>query len=319
MPKKINVAVIGTGSMGKNHARVYSEMKNCKLVAICDIDPETMKKISQEFHCRGYLDYKEMLQKEKIDAVSIAVPTKSHKEIAVYCLNKKISTLVEKPIAFTLKEADQIIKSAKDNDTLLTVGHIERFNPAIIKISDIINKKGLGDVISINTKRLGPFVPKKRDTGVILDLAVHDIDIINNLFKKNPKKVFANAGSFILKDKEDCAEIFLDYGHSSGHIQVNWISPVKIRELTLTGTKGYVRLNYITQEIEIYKSIFSKKENGSIQILSEPKILKIKYKEPLKMELKDFIDNVIQGTEPSVSAEQAREALNIALQSLNKV
>lgn len=319
MAKKINVAVIGTGNMGRNHVRVFSELKSCNLIAFCDINSEVTKKISKEFNLKGYLDYKEMLSVEKIDAVSIAVPTKIHKEITVYCLANNINTLVEKPIAFTLKEAKDIIAAEKKTKAKLTVGHIERFNPAVVKLAEIVKKGELGEIISINTKRLGPHVPKKRDTGVILDLAVHDIDIINYLFGKNPIKIFANAGNFILSDKEDCAEIFLDYGKASGHIQVNWISPIKIRELELTGTRGYARVNYITQEVQIYKSVFSKKEDGYVQILSEPEMVKVEYKEPLKMELGSFINCIIRKTTPAVLPEEAENALNIALKSLSKI
>ncbi len=316
--KKLKVAVIGTGNMGKNHVRVFGELKNCNLVAICDINFQTMEKISKEFNCKGYLNYKEMLAKEKIDAVSIAVPTKLHKEVAVYCLKNNICTLVEKPIACTLKEAQEIISTENKARAKLTVGHIERFNPAIIKLRQIIRRGELGQIISINTKRLGPHIPKKRDTGVILDLAVHDIDIINNLFNRNPVKVYANAGSFILKDKEDCAEIFLDYGKASGHIQVNWISPVKIRELELTGTKGYAKVDYIAQEIQIYKSIFSKERDGYMQVLSQPKIFKLKYKEPLKEELNSFILSIIKGKNFLVSPFDAKDTLGIALEALKK-
>ena len=313
MPKKINVAVIGTGSMGKNHARVYSEMKNCKLIAICDIDSETMKKISQEFHCRGYLDYKEMLQKEKIDAISIAVPTKSHKDITIYCLKNKISTLVEKPIAFSLKEADQIIESAENNNVLLTVGHIERFNPAVQKLKKIIEKGILGEIVSIEAKRVGPFIPKNRDTGVLLDLAVHDIDIMNYLYQTNPNSIFSNGGKVISEKYEDYAEIFLKYGKRSGYIHVNWINPVKIRELTVTGTKGYAHLNYIKQEMYIYKNFISGK------LTSDFKKIPIKFQESLKLELESFIKNVINKTEPLVSGINGKKALEVANKALNNI
>ncbi|HNZ83835.1 MAG TPA: Gfo/Idh/MocA family oxidoreductase [Candidatus Pacearchaeota archaeon] len=316
MLKKINVAVIGTGNMGRNHVRVYSEMKNCKLIAICDIDFDTMNKISQEFHCKGYLDYKEMLEKEKIDAVSIAVPTKSHKEIAVYCLNKNINTFLEKPIAYTTQEANEILKVANQSKGKFTVGHIERFNPAVLQLDKLVKKGRLGKILSINAKRLGPYIPKKRDTGVILDIAVHDIDIINFLMNRLPKEIYANGGNLINNYLDDYADIFLKYDDFSAYVQVNWISPLKIRELSVTGTKGFAKLNYITQDLEFYKR--SEKKIVANKT-AEPVIVKIKKQEPLKFELEYFISMISKGKKNMMTGKEARDALDITIKALNKI
>jgi UDP-N-acetylglucosamine 3-dehydrogenase len=316
MAKKINVAVIGTGSMGKNHVRVFSELKNCNLVAICDIDKDVMQKISNDFKCKGYLDYKEMIKNEKIDTVSIAVPTKSHKDIAIFCLQNGIHILLEKPITYTLKEADAILKIANTTNKKFTVGHIERFNPAVLQLDKIIKAGKLGKIISINAKRLGPYLPKKRDTGVILDIAVHDIDIINFLTNKLPKQIYANGGNLINNKLEDYADIFLKYDDFSAYVQVNWINPIKIRELTVTGTKGFAKLNYITQELEIYKR---SEKNPLLNQTTEPILIKVKKQEPLKAELEYFASMILNDKKNMMTGIEARNALDITLKALNKI
>lgn len=314
---KINVAVIGTGNMGKNHARIFSELKDCNLVAICDINPKTMEQISKEFSCHGYLDYKKMLAEEKIDAVSIAVPTKQHKKISIDCLNKKINTLVEKPIACNLKDAEIIINTAKANKTLLTVGHIERFNPAIVALKKKIDKGVLGEIVSIDAKRVGPFVPKNRDTGVILDLAVHDVDIFNYLLNDYPSHIYANGGRSKQNNFEDYADIFLIFKKVSGHIQVNWVNPIKIRELSITGTKGYARLNYITQELFLYNDL--EINNNLLKKTSSQEKVEIKYGEPLKLELQSFLNSVAKKTTPLVNPEDAKNTLKITKIALKRI
>ncbi|HPM08644.1 MAG TPA: Gfo/Idh/MocA family oxidoreductase [Candidatus Pacearchaeota archaeon] len=316
MAKKINVAVIGTGNMGKNHVRIFSQLKSVDLVAICDINPKTKKEISNLYKCNGYLDYKEMLAKEKIDAVSIAVPTKSHKEIAIYCFKKNINTLLEKPIAHTTQEANEILEIANQSKAKFTVGHIERFNPAVLELSKLIKNGKLGKVLSINTKRLGPYVPKKRDTGVILDIAVHDIDIINFLMNALPKEIYANGGNLINNNLEDYADIFLKYDGFSAYVQVNWINPLKIRELAVTGTKGFAKLNYITQELEFYKR--SKKKIVANKT-AEPIIVKVKKQEPLKFELEYFVSMVLKNKKNMITGIEARDALDITVKALNKI
>lgn len=317
--KKAKIAVIGVGNMGKNHARILFESKNADLVAICDIDKNKKEEFSQKYKCHGYLSHRDLLEKEDLDAVIIAVPTKSHKEIAVDCLKKKINVLVEKPIAYTLQDAQAIVRAAKKSKVILTVGHIERFNPAIAELKKKIDKGELGEIISIDAKRVGPFVPKKRDTGVILDLAVHDVDIFNYLLNQYPKNVYANGGSSQKADFEDYADIFLIFGKKTGHIQVNWVNPVKIRELSITGTKGYAKLNYITQELLIYKSLFINDENNISKTTSQQEKVDIEYGEPLKLEINAFIKCLEKRENPNVAPEQAKKALEITKKALKKI
>ncbi|MFA5165754.1 MAG: Gfo/Idh/MocA family oxidoreductase [Candidatus Paceibacterota bacterium] len=319
---KLKVAVIGAGNMGKNHVRVYSELPNCQLVAICDINEDLARQFGEKYRCNYYQDFRQMLDSEELDAVSVVVPTKSHKAIAVEILKRKINCLVEKPIAFNIAEGQAIISAARASGALLSVGHIERFNPAVAKLLDLVEDGVLGSIISIEAQRVGPYVPKNRDTGVLIDLAVHDIDIINHLLKSGPQKVYSKGGRIVDEIFEDHAEIFLDYGKTSGYVQVNWITPLKIRRLRVTGSKGYAELDYITQKLfvcDTYYKVNVKKIGKEKLDTSGQREIPIKFREPIKEELKSFLDCVLKNKKPMVSGEEGLLALDITLKALKRM
>jgi len=316
----INVAVIGTGNMGKYHARVYSEMDTCNLVAVADINKETGQRIAEIHGCKYYEDFKDMLEKEDIDAVSIVVPTKLHKKVALACMDKVKAILIEKPITVTMEEAEEVIKRADEMNVKLMVGHIERFNPAVGKLREIVDSGELGDIISITSKRVGLFPPQMNDSNVIIDLAVHDIDVCGFILKKSPQEIFSVSGRAINSIREDYADIFIKYkDNPSLFIQVNWLTPVKIRMLYITGTKGYAELNYMTQELVLYKGNY--KNNGSSfedfvkSTTPEKIIIPIEKKEPLKEEIKSFI-SCVNGSTCLSSGRDGLEALKIALKAM---
>lgn len=311
-------AVIGVGNMGKHHARVYSEMDGVELVSVSDVD-EKRKEVAERFGCKFYNDYREMIDKEDIDAVSIVVPTKLHKEVALECINKGKNVLVEKPISDTPENAREIIDAAKDKGVKLAIGHVERFNPAVQKLKEIIKKGELGEVTTVVARRVGVFPSQVQDANVIIDIGVHDIDILNYLIGKKPNKVFARSGRALSKNRDDYADILLRYDGANAFIQVNWITPVKIRNLAVTGTRGYAELNYITQELVYYKSNYRVIDNFSDVIkFGTPEIVKIEVEksEPLKMELSDFIESISKNRKPVVSGEDGLSALEIALESI---
>ncbi|MFH8039120.1 MAG: Gfo/Idh/MocA family oxidoreductase [Candidatus Aenigmatarchaeota archaeon] len=319
--KETKVAVIGVGNMGRHHVRVYSELTNVKLVAISDVNKNVGEIIAKKYGCKFYCNYKEMLEKEEIDGVSIATPTSLHKDVALDVINANKHVLIEKPLADTVENAKKIIKAAKEKDVKLMVGHIERFNPAVRKLKEIINERKLGDIKTIIIRRVGLFPPRIKDTNVIIDLAIHDIDICNYLLGKEPAVLYATAGKALTNRQEDYADIFLRYGTINVFIQVNWITPVKIRNLSITGTKGYAELNYITQDLKIYESIFEKSRDETFEEVvkfGQPKEIHISVnkKEPLKEELKSFI-SYINGGVCEASGEEALKALEVATKIIN--
>lgn len=319
----INVAVIGLGNMGKHHARNYAAMEGVKLVAVCDLKQDLARLTAEKCGCKCYFNYQEMLQNEDIQAVSIVVPTAFHRSVALDCLEKGLDILIEKPIASTLADGEAIITLAQEKKALLQVGHIERFNPAVRKLKQIMKDGKLGEVTSIIARRVGAVPVQIRDANVIIDLAVHDIDIINYLYEAYPEKILGAMGKAMIEKREDYADIFLRYGKRSGFIQVNWITPVKIRNLTVTGSKGYAELNYITQELIVYESNYTKEgvdEYGDYVIkfgVPDKTIIGVEQEEPLLLELKSFIDCVRTRKQPLVSGEVGLAALRVALEVMD--
>ena len=298
----IRVGVIGAGSMGKNHIRIYSEMPDVKLVGISDIDAELVKGLAKQYNTRPFTDYNKLLA-EGLDAVSIVVPTKMHKDVAINALKAGSNVLVEKPIADSVENAEAILSAAKEAGRFVMVGHIERFNPAIIKLKQIIDSGLLGKIVSISTTRVGPYNPRIRDVGVILDIGVHDIDVISFLYGRQVNQIYAVAGADI-HSMEDHATIHMRFDHEfSGLVEVNWLTPHKVRKLTAVGLKGVAYLDYIDQTVELHDSNWVREA-------------KIEQKEPLRNELEHFIDCIGSSRQPEPAGEDGIHALNVSLAAI---
>ena len=298
----IRVGVIGAGAMGKNHIRIYSEMPGVELAGISDIDKDLVEGLAQEYDTQAFTDYNELL-KLGLDAVSIVVPTKLHRQVAVECIRAGANVLVEKPIADSVENAQAIIDAAKEQGKVVMVGHIERFNPAVIRLKEIIDSGLLGKIVSISTTRVGPYNPRIRDVGVILDIGVHDIDIISCLYGKHVNQVYAVAGADI-HSFEDHATIHMRFDHEfSGLVEVNWLTPHKVRKLTALGVEGVAYLDYMDQTVELHDSGWIRKA-------------KVEQKEPLKNELEYFVDCVREGKQPNPSGEEGMHALKVSLAAI---
>lgn len=313
----MRVGVIGTGSMGKNHARIYSGMNGVDLVGIVDLDERAGKSLASRHGCEYYKDHRQFLLKERPDAVSVCVPTSLHYTVSLDVIRHGVNLLIEKPITKNLQDAEEIVSLAKRAGVKLAIGHIERFNPAVQRLKKLIDKGKLGKITSILARRVGLFPPRIKDANVIIDIAVHDIDIFNYLLGKIPVKINASAGKALVNDREDYADIFLEYNGTNGLIEVNWITPVKIRVLNVTGTKGYAELNYITQDLVMYESIYKKTYDrfGDFVVkFGEPKkrLLHVRKEEPLKLELENFIQAVKNDRQPLVPGEDGLLVLRIA-------
>ncbi len=317
----LNAAVIGVGNMGRHHARVYSEIEGVNLIAVADSDEKNGRNIAKKFRCRFYCDYIEMLDKEKIDAVSIAVPTSLHRIISLSCINRGVPLLIEKPIADSVVAARRIMTLSRKKKVPICIGHIERFNPGIQKLKQLIDKGRFGRIISISSKRVGLFPPQIKDTDVIIDLAVHDIDICNYLLGMQATTINARAGKALNSKRFDYADIILGYNGVDVTIQVNWITPVKVRQLSITGTEGYAELNYLNQTLKLYKSVYQKTFDSYgdyIVKFGTPKAeeLNLAGVEPLKLEIENFIDHIKSGNSNVVSARDGLSSLSIALKAI---
>ena len=318
---KLRVAVIGTGNMGRNHVRNYFMLPESELVAIADVNPEA-KSLAEDYKAKFFTDYKEMLEEARPDAVSVVVPTPFHLEVATEVMSRGIHCMLEKPIASSVEEADKLIACAKKNNVTFTVGHIERFNPVIKKLKQMVDDDAIGEITSVVCKRVGGFPAVEPKTDVVIDLAVHDVDIANYLLGQKPKSISSHGSRTRHSRKIDSAEILMDYGRASGFIQANWLTPVKIRKIALTGSLGYLEANYITQELVYYKHNMKKieKEGFTEFVLQvgdpEKRIIKVDFEEPLAAELKAFLAKAMGRTAAIVDPSDAREALRVSLEAI---
>jgi UDP-N-acetylglucosamine 3-dehydrogenase len=271
-------------------------------VGIADVSKERVNALAQKYGTKAYTDYKEMFS-EKPDAVSIAVPTVMHRDVALSAMNAGINVLLEKPIADTLQNADEIILKADEKNVKLMIGHIERFNPVILKLKDEIKSGNLGKIVAMSSVRVGPYNPRIRDVGIITDLGVHDIDVMSYLYEEKIRKVQAYAGSVIHKF-EDYASIMLGYSNGNcGIIETNWLTPHKTRTLTVTGTKAIAYADYIEQTLRICDA------RGETN-------LKVEKKEPLANELEHYLRCVKEDADPMVSGSNGRNALEVAIAAI---
>jgi UDP-N-acetylglucosamine 3-dehydrogenase len=320
----MRVAVIGTGGMGKNHCRAYSELKEVDLVAASDINKEEIKKISKEYECNTYTSYMEMLKKERIDAISICVPTSLHFKVVMDVLKKyKCAILVEKPITYDVLEAKKMISLAKKKDTLLMVGHIERYNPAIQKVKEIVKNGLIGKIFTMSSRRVGLTPPRKIDCGVILDLSVHDIDVMRFISEQEVRDVFCNAKQVFTKF-EDCAFLQMKFENDIlSMIEVNWLTPIKIRELFITGERGILKIDYISQDILFYEKQIDRGIKSFEDLICKyetiAKKVFVKKEEPLKLELLNFIRSADGIEEPLVKAEDGLIAIQITNAALRSI
>lgn len=318
MPNKLKAAVIGVGNMGKNHVRTYFEIENIDLAAVTDLNEKLGSETAQTYKTEYFKDYQEMLATIKPDMVSICVPTAYHFAVAKDCIKAGVNLLLEKPITMDVKEGQELIAMTKKHKVKMLIGHIERFNPAVKKVKEMIDKGELGEITSIMARRVGGFPPQIKDANIAVDLAIHDIDIANFLLGELPQEVVMAKRKSHIQRREDSVEIFMKYKSASAYVQANWITPVKIRKLNITGTEGYLEMDYINQKIEFYKSNYDKflQEIGDysdyILRFSDPDQMDINVakKEPLREEILYLADHIAKNEE--IDCNYAVEALKIA-------
>lgn len=314
----IRAAVIGVGSMGQNHARIYNEIEDVDLVAVSDVDNKLAEKIASRYKTRCYSEYKAMLGEEKLDLVSVAVPTKLHHKVALYAMERGLHVLVEKPIADTVPNAQEISRGAQDQNRILMVGHVERFNPAVTELKRRLDEGHLGRIFQIHVRRLGPFPHRIRDVGVVIDLATHDLDVMCHLTDADVRRVYAETEQKIHTHHEDSLSGLLRFENGVvGVLDVNWLTPTKVRELYVTGEKGMFVVNYLTQDLYLYENEYVDSDwdrLGMLKGVGEGNMIKlrIRKREPLQVELESFVQAVLHDRQPQVTGEDGIRALILA-------
>jgi len=298
--KKLGVAVVGTGFWGKNHARVFRELDETELLAVCDIDGERARNVANQLDAKPYTNIGKMLKRKDIEAVNVCTWSTSLALQALKVLNAGKHVLVEKPMATNVRQAEKLLEIAEEKELHVTVGFLMRFIPAIKHIKKAIEDKSMGDLVCATAKRVSEWPERIGDVGVVKDLAIHDIDMVRYLFNEDPAAVYAKIGMMKHKKFEDYAHIMLSFQSGrSAFIEANWLTPYKTRTLVLTGSKSIMTLDYITQELTI---------EDAEQTLQP----RCQWQEPLKLELKNFAKCILKGEKPLITGRDGLNALQVA-------
>jgi len=293
----MRIAQIGSGGWGKNHARVLSQLG--ALCAICDADKERSREYSERYSVNEYNSVGDLLDNEEFDAALVCTPTSTHAQIATQLLEAKKHVFVEKPLTYDSSDGEKLRDLAAKNRVLLTSGYIERFNPAVDVVKNFVESKKYGDLVMLEFHRESRMPPHIKDVGIIYDTSVHDIDTAMWLFGETPNVVFARAGQ-INHEHEDFASIMLGFANNRvAIISSNWITPTRVRKFNAVCTDAIVSSDFISQEIRV-----EKKEDTEI-----PRAEK---KEPLLLEIQNFIDAAEGRAELRVKPQQAVNATKVA-------
>jgi len=298
--KKLSVAVLGVGFWGRNHARIFNELSNTELVAVCDMDSTRAQTVAAKFGVEAYTNSKKLLKRKDVEAVSICTWSTNLAIEAATALKAKKHVLVEKPMASMLRQAKKIVDLAERRERQLMVGFLERFNPGVQRFKVALEKGEIGTLVSATARRVTKWPERIGDVGVVKDTAIHDIDIMRYLFAEDPTAVYAKAGNLKHARFEDYAQIMLSFqGGKTAFIEANWLTPYKIRSLIATGSEAIMSLNYLTQEI-------------TIETAGQTLTPRYEWEEPLKLELQHFANCVLNNEEPLVTGVDGLKALLIA-------
>jgi len=298
--KKLGVAVLGVGFWGRNHARVFNELPNTELVAVCDMDSERAQIVAEKFSVEAYTNSRKLLKQKDVEAVSICTWSTNLAIETAKALKTEKHVLVEKPMASTLRQAKKIVDLAGRKERHLMVGFLERFNPGVQRFKVALEKGEIGTLVSATARRVTKWPERIGDVGVVKDTAIHDIDIMRHLFAEEPTAVYAKAGNLKHARFEDYAQIMLSFrSGKTAFIEANWLTPYKIRSLIATGSEAIMSLNYLTQEI-------------TIETAGQTLTPRYEWEEPLKLELQHFASCILNNEEPLVTGVDGLKALVIA-------
>ena len=292
----MRVALVGTGSWGRNHARILAELH--VLCAVCDSDRAKAAEFGRNYSASHYSSVDELIRSEEFDAAVVATPTSTHFDIAAKLIGAKKHVMVEKPITYSSQQGQKLVELAERNKLVMTCGYIERFNPGTGFVKSCIEKRQYGDLLMLELHRENRMQPDIKDVGVIHDTAVHDIDTANWLFGQMPQVVFARSGT-ILHEYEDISCIMLGYGDKTAVISSNWVTPKKTRTLRAVCSDAIITSDFISQEVKIETS------DGKHSPI-------VGAQEPLRLEIESFLGAVSRANDVVVRPQQAVNVTRIA-------
>jgi len=315
----LKAAVVGVGAMGRNHARVYDQMPGTQLVGVADTSAEVAERVARLHHTVAHTDYRKLLEEAGPEVITVAVPTEFHHRVALDALEAGCHVLIEKPIAATEEQAQELIERAEVLGRKLMVGHVVRFDPAVTSLKERLEAGELGRIFQVRCRRLGPFPERVRDVGVVIDLATHDLDLMRYLTGQEVVRVYAETEQRIHSVYEDIlvGTVRLADG-TIGVLDINWLTPTKVRELTVTGERGMFRVDHLTQDLYFYENAEINSERwDQISLLrgvSEGRMIRypVRKYEPLKAELEGFVQAVAQDKPVLVNGVDGLMALRLA-------
>ncbi len=308
--KKIRTAVIGVGYLGKFHAEKYAALPDAELVAVVDVDRLKADELAQQLGTRASTDYRELL--DKVDAVSIVVPTQFHHEVAKAFLERGVHVLLEKPITTTLAEADELMRLAADKKLVFQVGHLERFNPVLMALDGVLNNPRF-----IESLRIAPFKPRGTDVNVVLDLMIHDIDIIQHLVGSRVKQI-NSIGAPVFTGEEDIANARIQFENGCvANVTASRISFKSERKMRIFQADAYITVDFQNKKVAIFRKGDGEMMPGVPKIDVDEK--SFEQVDALKSEIEAFLKSVATGSPPAVSGEDGKTALEIALMISKKL
>lgn len=314
--RTVRAGLVGLGSMGRNHLRLLSTHPRVELVAVADPYEPALQDAVERTGARGFADPTAMLRDAGLDAVVVAAPTTLHAELAHAAIENGVAVLVEKPLAATVEDGIAILQASRAAGVPVAVGHVERFNPAVLELGRLLKSGWLSNVYAIASRRAGPFPARIRDVGVTVDLATHDVDILSWVAGERPERVYAETAQRIHADHEDLLFGLMHFpSGATGYLDVNWLTPAKRRQLVVTGEEGMFELDYLTQQLT-----FTKADTANPQLIAgyattftgDVAVLPVSSGEPLAAELDAFLDVVRSGGRPVVDAEDGLWAVGLA-------
>lgn len=306
---RTKVAIVGAGYLGRQHARIYSELGCADLVGVVDKNAQTAEAVAKEFRTNAYTDYREVIG--KVSAVSLAAPTTEHANLGCALLERGIDVLVEKPIASSLEEAEALIRTARTNQRILQIGHLERFNPAVVAAREIAHQP-----LFFEVHRLGVFTSRSLDIDVVFDLMIHDLDIVLDLVQSRVRSVSA-VGLPILSSKIDIANARIEFQNGCvANLTASRVSTEKVRKLRFFQPNQYVSLDYTRQDVVV---LTVRPGEGAAGPIIVPKNIETRRVEPLRAEIEAFLNSVRTRILPAVTPESSKQALELAHQVVEQI
>jgi predicted dehydrogenase len=320
--RELRLGLAGLGSMGRNHLRVLSARSDLVLAAVADPVATALADATAQTGAQGFAEPLAMIAEAELDAVVIAAPTTAHVPLALAAIERGIAILVEKPLAATIDEGMRIVVAARAAGVPVQVGHVERFNPAVLELGRLIDDGWLSSVYSIASRRAGPFPARIRDVGVTVDLATHDVDILSWIAGERPSRVYAETAQRIHATNEDLLFGLLHFpSGATGMLDVNWLTPAKRRQLIVVGEEGMFELDYLTQRLTFTRATDTTNPRliGGYAPTFEGEVLELPVTstEPLVGEIEAFVSIVRNGGRPVVDAEDGLWAVAIATSLLD--